>query len=276
MLLVKLLHTKKRIVKPFMDYHKTLFLILFVFCFGLITHAQEETGVSTIKGTVLNAANDDPLNNVNIINLTRVNGSVSHKDGSFTIQAAVNDTLYFTFLGFQSMQVRVTKDWIKYGHVKVKMTESAIALEPVQVNALKLTGYLEIDAKNIPIYNNLQYRIAGLGLGYEGGAEQPTGFSKTLSSIFSPIDFLHNLFGNKPRQMRKLQEMKDDDEIQHLLEQKFDRETIAVLLQVSKSEINNILRHCNYSKTFIKTANDLQILEAINDCYEKYRILKDK
>ncbi|HAH54265.1 MAG TPA: hypothetical protein DCM02_02985 [Flavobacterium sp.] len=32
----------------------------------------------------------------------------------------------------------------------------------------------------------------------------------------------------------------------------------------------------NYSNSFVKTANDLQILDAINGCYEEYKILKKK
>ena len=29
----------------------------------------------------------------------------------------------------------------------------------------------------------------------------------------------------------------------------------------------------NYSKDFVRTANDLQILDAISECYEEYKIL---
>ena len=76
--------------------------------------------------------------------------------------------------------------------------------------------------------------------------------------------------------MKKLREMKKDDEIQRLLENKFDRETLSVLLQVSKDDIGNILQRCNYSKTFIKSANDLQILDALNDCYENYRAVNNR
>lgn len=251
------------------------FLLLISLLFGIIVYGQDRS-LDTIKGTVLNMADDTPLRDVNIVNLTQVKGTVTNKDGHFTIAAALNDTLYVTYLGFKSIQVRVTKDWKKYGDVKIKMTEVGFALEEVTIQPMKLTGYLEIDAKNIPIYDNYRYRIAGLNSGYEAGSKQPSGFSKTLSSIFNPIDFLHNIFGNKPRQMRKLRKMKENDEIQRLLESKFDRETLSVLLQVSKTDINKILEHCNYSKTFIKEANDLQILAAINDCYENYKALNGR
>ena len=48
------------------------------------------------------------------------------------------------------MQVKVTEDWIKYGEVKVKMTEVAIALEEVTVREIKLTGYLKLMLKTSP------------------------------------------------------------------------------------------------------------------------------
>ncbi len=256
----------------FNNHSKTVISLVAFFLISISSIAQEIT-LDTIHGKVLNAANDVPLSNANIINLSSVDGTITADDGSFKIAASVNDTLYFSYLGFEPIQVQVTEDWLKYGDVKIKMTEVGIALEEVVLKPIKLTGYLEIDAKNIPIYNNYRYEIPGLDMGYEAGASQPSGFSRTLSSLFNPFDFLHNLFGNKPRQMRKLKKMKDDDEIQRLLAQKFDRETLSVLLQVSKDDINKILEHCNYSETFIKTANDLQILEAISDCYQNYKAL---
>ena len=74
--------------------------------------------------------------------------------------------------------------------------------------------------------------------------------------------------------MRKLRQMKKDDNIRELLRNKFDRETLMALLQVNRAEIDEILNNCNYSEDFMNTANDLQILDAINNCYEEYKVLQ--
>ena len=74
--------------------------------------------------------------------------------------------------------------------------------------------------------------------------------------------------------MKKLRQMKADDEIRTLLATKFDRETLAAVLQINEVEIEEILARCNYSKDFMNTANDLQILDAISGCYEEYKVLK--
>ena len=81
------------------------------------------------------------------------------------------------------------------------------------------------------------------------------------------------MFGKQPNEMRKLKKMKQDDEIRTLLANRFDREMLVALLQVDRVDLDEIIRQCNYSKNFIETANDLQILDAISECYEEYKVL---
>lgn len=242
-----------------------LFLLI-----GFMAISQESP---IVTGKVLNAANDVPIENAHIVNLNQVKGAVTTAEGDFEIAAKVNDTLYFSYLGFKSIRVRVTNDWLKYGSVKVKMTELGIALEEVVVSPVQLTGYLEIDAKNIPIYENYRYSISGLNQGYEGGDHSPNAVSRVLGAVFNPADALYNIFGKQPKQMSKLREMKNDDEIRRLLQSKFDRQTLMAVLQIDRMDIDEILRRCDYSKDFIQSANDLQILDAMSGCYEEYKVL---
>ena len=74
--------------------------------------------------------------------------------------------------------------------------------------------------------------------------------------------------------MQKLKKMRENDELKNLLASKFDREIIIQLLNLNRLDLDEILRNCNYSDTFLKESNDLQILEAISSCYEEYRVLQ--
>ncbi len=251
-------------------------IILYLLCITGITLYAQEVDEEIVSGKVLNAATDIKLQNVHIVNLSQVIGTITDKNGDFTIKAKVNDTLYLTYIGYKPLKVRVTNDWKKFGDVKIKMTELGIALEEVVVADVQLTGYLEIDAKKIPIYNNYRYSISGLNTGYEGGSRQPGAVNKVIGAIFNPADFLYNMFSKQSKEFRKLRKMKKDDEIRNLLESKFDRATLMALLQVERLDIDEILRNCNYSSDFIKFANDLQILDAISECYEEYKILDRK
>ncbi len=250
---------------------KLLFLIFCLFAMQFIV-AQEDTRV---KGRVIRAGTDLALENVNIVNLNQVVGTATNADGEFEIRAKANDTLHLSYLGYKSIRVRVTNDWLRYQNATtIEMTELALALEEVVINQLKLTGYLEVDIKQVPVNRTIRYSISGLPTtGYEGGSRAVGSVSKVLGALFNPADFLHKVFGKKPNELRKLRKMKQDDEIRNLLSTRFDREMLTALLQVDRVDLDLIVSECNYSKEFIRTANDLQILDAISECYEEYKVL---
>src|SRR5690606_18328899 len=109
--------------------------------------------------------------------------------------------------------------------------------------------------------------------GYEAGKRSSGAFSKVMSSVFNPADLLYNVFGEKPREFRKLREIKKDETVKNELASKYDRETLAVLLGITKKDVEEILTHCSYSESFIKAANDLQIMDAISECDEEYKLM---
>ena len=252
------------------------FILTLLIVFSSSSFAQE-TIIQKMAGTVVNDQTLLPLWNINIININKVKGTTSNARGAFEIEASVNDTLNISSIGFQSIKVRVTNDLIKDKNTKIKLTQKSYALEEVVVRKYNLTGFLEVDAKLIPVQQNQnRYSISGLSSGYEAGGYSPGAFSKVMGSLFNPADLLYSFFGKKPKELKRLREMKKDDTVRNLLESKFDRETISALLGIDKNEIADILARCSYSEEFVKTANDLQIMDAISECYEEYKILKKK
>lgn len=253
------------------------YFILFLFFVASLNSVAQTTQVpEKISGTIISDNTGTPLADVSIININQVTGTTTDEKGNFELAITQSDTLHITLLGFESLRVRVTNDWIKNKKTTIQLTQKAIELNEVVIQPYLLTGYLEIDSKLIPLKEDFRYSISGLGQGYEAGQYAPGAFGKVLGSIFNPADMLYNFFGKRPQQLKKLRELRKDDTVRNLLESKYDRETISLLLGVSQDEIAEILGRCSYSEAFIKTANDLQIMDAISSCYEQYKILKRK
>ncbi len=250
------------------------FAVFFFIIFSQFIFSQEKNDSAIIKGIIKDDNTGTLLSAVNVINVNTVKGEITNENGEFSLMAFANDTLHISLLGYKSIKVKVTNDWIKNKTTTIQLTQKAYALEEVVVRPYILTGYLEIDAKLIPTRENYRYSISGLPEGYEVGEYSPKAFGRVLGSIFNPTHMLYNFFGKKPKELRRLKEMKKDDTVKNLLASKFDRETISALLGVTKSEIAEILERCNYSEAFVKSANDLQIMDAISACYEEYKILK--
>lgn len=244
-------------------------LIILLLPVGLSVCAQEQL----VKGIVLGSNDQKPLESVNVLNLSKLSGTITDDKGAFEIYASANDTLYLSFLGYKPIKVRVTNDWIRFKSTTITLIETALALEEVQVSNIRLTGYLEIDAKKLQPQPSYRYSISGLEKGYEAGNASPNAMNRILGSIFNPADMLYNMFGKQPRQFRRLREMKESDHIRETLRTKFDRETLLALLQIERSELDEILSKCNYSTDFIQTANDLQVLDAVSQCYEEFKVL---
>ncbi|MFK7030801.1 carboxypeptidase-like regulatory domain-containing protein [Flavobacterium oreochromis] len=248
------------------------FIFIFLCFFASSTWGQE----TTVKGTIINSNTLAPIWNVNVVNTNKVRGAISDAKGNFEIIADLNDNLLISCLGFQSIEIRVTNDWIKNQNFRIKLTEKAYALEEIVIPPYELTGYLEVDSKLIPERENYWYSIAGLTKRYEGGENSPNAFNRVIGSLFNPADALYNFFGKKPTELKKLKELRKDDNLRNILQNRYDRQTIYLMFGINEKELNEILERCNYSDTFMKTANDLQILDAINGCYEEYKILKKK
>ncbi|MGB1445578.1 MAG: carboxypeptidase-like regulatory domain-containing protein [Flavobacteriaceae bacterium] len=252
---------------------KLLGLTLILFSALSLTHAQE--GTTLLKGKVKNDNTDEVMSSVHVLNLSAVEGVITDNDGTFEIAVNTQDTLYFSYLGYKPLKVAVSNDMIKFGAPVFRLTQLSFALEEVIVRPYQLTGYLDIDVRKVPLNPAGRYNIPGLPQsGYEAGNRNRSSISKAIGSLFNPADFLYNLFGKNPKQMRKLKKMREDDQIKNLLGTKFDREVLVQLLGIDRVNLDEILRNCNYSNTFIQQANDLQILEAISGCYEEYKILQ--
>lgn len=251
------------------------YFVVFLLTLFSISLAAQEADYTKISGTVVNEANLLPKKDVNVINLNTVKGTTTNGMGEFEIEAKVNDTLHFSYIGFQSIKIRVSADWIKNkSGFKVKLTEKAFALEEIFIPRYLLTGYIEVDTKLIALNDAHRYSISGLSYGYESGGSSSSQVKKVLGALSNPADALYNTFGKKGKEMRKLREFKKDETVRNVLASKYDRETVSALLGIDKKEIKEILKGCNYSDTFIETANDLQIMDAIKGCYEDYKLLK--
>ena len=99
------------------------YFIVFLFSlFTISSFSQNDTIVTKLSGTVYHSETRLPMSNVHVINTTRVKGTTTDGYGAFEINAKVNDTLLVSYLGFETIKVKVSNDWVKNKSSKVKRT----------------------------------------------------------------------------------------------------------------------------------------------------------
>lgn len=250
-------------------------IITLCFLFSLCTFSQTETlTIKTLKGQIIHAENKKVLSAAHILNLNTVSGTITNDLGYFELPTRINDTILVSYLGYESIKLKITNDLLKGNELEIALYEKSEKIREVVIRSTKLIGVLEIDVKQVPVDRFTRIKINGLPQTYEVGKPQKKNFSSPIAALFQPVDFLYNLFGKKPKQLKKLQKLKKEDNLRKMLAGKFDREVMMEYLDMDRQELSELLTDCNYSDYFIKKASDLQMIEAILDCYENHKALK--
>jgi len=252
---------------------KKLFLFLILASFNLFSQ-NDTLSVKQLKGQVIHAKTKKYLSAAHILNLNTVEGTITNDNGFFEIPTTTNDTILISYLGYASIKLRITNDLLKGNELLIALHEKPEEIKEVVIKSTNLIGVLEIDVKQVPKDRFTRIKINGLPQTYEVGKPNVKDFSSPIAALFQPVDFLYNRFGKKPKQLRKLKKLKKEDDLRKMFAGKFDREVMMEYLQMDRQELEELLINCNYSEYFIKKASDLQVIEAVLDCYENYKALK--
>ena len=252
---------------------KTLFILCLLISLSAFSQKDSIT-VKKLKGQIIHGENKRSLSAAHILNLNSVQGTITNAKGFFELPTRVNDTILVSYLGYASIKLKVTNDLLKGNELLIALYEKPEEIREIVIKSTKLIGVLEIDIKQVPKDRFTRIKINGLPQPYEVGKPKGKDFSSPIAALFQPVDFLYNLFGKKPRQLKKLQKLKKEDNLRKMLAGNFDREVMMEYLDMDRQELSELLTDCNYSDYFIKKASDLQMIEAILDCYENYKALK--
>lgn len=246
---------------------------IFILIWSVFGFSQTDSLQIKITGKIVDLKSNEAVSRVTILNKNNLVSTLASENGQFEIVANLNDKLLFSHLGYNYVEIEVTNTWLK-GNKTITLSEKVTEIETVLVLKYPLTGYLEIDTKLIPVNENYRYNIQGLNLGYEPGMKAKNATENLLKSLTNPVDLVYNLFNSKEKELKKILDLKNDKNFKELLSRTSDRESLVMLLQLNKLEIEKILEKCNYSKVFINTATDLQVLDALASSYNDYKVIK--
>ena len=252
---------------------KNLIFIFLLLSLSIFSQ-KDSTKVVNLKGQIVHAETKKSLSAAHILNLNSVQGTITNDRGFFKLPARANDTILVSYLGYASIKLKITNDLLKGNELVIALYEKPQEIKEVVIKSTKLIGVLEVDIKQVPKDRFTRIHINGLPQTYEVGKPKAKDFSSPIAALFQPVDFLYNLFGKKPKQLRKLKKLKKEDDLRKMLAGKFDREVMMEYLEMDRQELSELLTDCNYSEYFIKKASDLQMIEAILDCYENYKAIK--
>ncbi len=127
-----------------------LLLSLFLFCFSFYTFSQGINRENVI-GKIIVEGNE--IEGITIYNTSSNIGTVTDKNGEFTIAAALNDLLEIRALEYQNIDVRINKAIIESKEISIFLIEEMNILDEVVVQTKLLSGNLITDVNNLETFS---------------------------------------------------------------------------------------------------------------------------
>lgn len=142
------------------------------------------------------------LEGSHILNLQTGEISVSDAKGFFRILGKADDQMVFSSVGYLRDTVRIKVAFLHQRNTVFPLRPKAYLLENIDVGKYHLSGHIDIDTRIIP-----SRAIKRVITGFPNG-ETVSKIPRTPPSILNPSEFLYDLFGNLPQQIRMIKSIR--------------------------------------------------------------------
>lgn len=206
---------------------------------------------------------------INILNITGNTGTTNSDSGEFKIEVQENDTLLFSSVQYERVQVKISKEILQRKFLNIALAKKVIDLDEVLISKTNLTGNLSTDVESIKTYNY-----------YEG---IPTSKIPRLTTIGrqlytardGDIDPLLNMISGR---LQMLEKANKNEQLAMDVQKGIDIVKTPFFtdnLQIPDEEIVNFVFYCASSPLYKSLLTDKKYLELIDFFKEKAPSFKE-
>ncbi len=131
------------------------YLNLFLFLFIIQSSWSQDIKRQIISGQVIVSGND--VEGINIFNTSTHEGTITNKQGSFTVEAGLGDKLEVSALQFKKKTIIINSRILKNKSFKILMVEAINTLDEVVVLPYELTGNIDVDINDSEVIEPLAF-----------------------------------------------------------------------------------------------------------------------
>ncbi len=209
-----------------------------------------------IDGWVLDENTEETVPGVHVINKSTLKGTTTDANGYFSLKLAKGDTIIFSNIAYKYFYFIYSDSTAALKEVIIKMEEQNYLLDEVSVFSYTLTTNKprEMPLRKPAIPDNSEIREPQL----------------IAAGLNNPAEFLYNLFGSKPKQLRRLAQLKAEDAYRDKLEESNNRSAVVRLTGLSQEELEAFMFYCKFARVNMHSLNDYEFLLSVQACYRQY------
>ena len=213
---------------------KTRFLLIALLFTAGIAAAQ-----NNLKGTIVDAGNNEKLSNVFIKNLNNKQITLAESNGKFVVPASVGNLIVFSSPGYASDTLYV------------------INMEPKTIKLQIMTALLK------------EVSISGQRERFDPRTEYPEIYTKSKVYILSPS----SLFSRDAKNARRLKKYFAHEEQERQVDDVFNVAYVSSIVPLKGVELQSFMAMYRPSYAFIQSNAGPSLAAYINDSYKKFKEL---
>lgn len=254
---------------PFIRYPNFLSLkklLIVIFIIGLFSQIRaQEQRIPLLKGTIINEK-AQPISFAHVKVKKSLKGTISNIQGKFTLNVEPLDAVQISCLGYKTKTFFIPIEIPGEFNYKFILRRDTITLAETiitpwpgtyqklkeEIKKIELRDTLVFEPKNRFIID-LKTKAEYASLGSEG---TPAMVSP------GPFSILHNAFGDKPKQLRKLKSDKVTETQNDIINEKFNSDIIRKITGLThKKQIDEFIDFCSFDNIFLleKSSYDIAI-----------------
>lgn len=244
---------------------KNNLLVLFLLLITVSLFAQENDR-TLLRGTVI--YRDINVPNLDVINVTAEDASITDKDGDFAIDVKLGDQLVFTSVNYQIKIIFITEDILKKNRLVVDVNEKVTELDEVVVSPEDQEKFVELKNEE---FKEVEYEI-----------DRTTTVTNIAQSqiqrgMENGINFV-NIF----KALTKSKKKKDPNakvpeiKLSRVLRQVYEDDFFVKDLGIPQDKIDSFLQYCDDkipSQTLLKKSNEFQLIDFLVTHSKQYKKL---
>jgi hypothetical protein len=213
-----------------------------------------------MAGRVLSRTDGKSVPFSTVYNRVTKKGVVADSSGFFSLVISSKDTLEIRHVGFRPLlYVKPSNRNANY-YEEIYLPESFFELKEVTI--YRKRKVLETIALNPEYERTDPFQI------YLFGAGKPR--SRTPASFSSPISAIYESFSRREQNLRKLEVLKANRQLQELARIRYNEYYVESLTGLKGQDLAAFMGYCPMQPNFIISASDYELAAAVLNCYRRF------
>lgn len=248
----------------------TIYILTLCLMFATIGVLQAQTTQKRsieLSGQLFDRETMRPATFVNILIKGTKVGTISDMDGNFTLLIYNTDTLLLSSVQFELEVLSFAYVTSSKHFIQRFLNPRVYSLDEVEVEGIG--NYERLKQEIIDREHRRKYPQR------EFVEKEPVYNTKrpdyVKPTIVNPFDYLYELWGKRPKELRELEKLETQEAYEQLLAFRFSPHVVGQLTGLTEPKLKQFMDRCRFSREFVFHASDYEFYMAILDYYRAFQ-----